>query len=141
MDVGGRGVPLEVLGCHSKVISGVLACRGGPFWWSGCAPGGLRRAVVAKVRLPLSRPPLFLRFWRPKGAEKAAQIDQNRSNMDSNIYELFCLILHKFLKRFLMSFERFLRPWTFENELFGSARCYFSEIHICLTKVVIGQIC
>ena len=53
---GYLGLPLEVLGGHSGVILGVLGC---PFWGSGGAPEGLGRAVVAKVRLPLSRPALF----------------------------------------------------------------------------------
>ena len=55
---GYLGLPLGLLGAHSGVILGVLGCRGGPFWGSGGAPEGLRRAVVAKVRLPLSRPAL-----------------------------------------------------------------------------------
>ena len=56
---GDLGLPLELLGGHSGVILGVLGCRGAPFWRSGGAPETLRRAVVAKVRLPLSRPALF----------------------------------------------------------------------------------
>ena len=52
-------LPLERLGRRLGVVLGGLGCRGAPFWGSGGAPEGLRRAVVAKVRLPLSRPALF----------------------------------------------------------------------------------
>ena len=70
---GYLGLPVEILGGHSGVILGVLGCRGAPFRGSGGAPEGLRRVVVAKVRLPLSRPALFCRFWPPKGDQKASK--------------------------------------------------------------------
>ena len=75
-------VHFEILGCRWgswEAIRGSFwwswGVVGDPFWRSGGAPEGLRRAVVAKVRLPLSRPALFSRFWLPKGAQKAPKME------------------------------------------------------------------
>ena len=48
---------------------------GRPFWGFGGGLGRVWRAVVAKGRLPLSRSPLFERFWSPNGAQEAPKMD------------------------------------------------------------------
>ena len=70
---GRLGLPLDLLRRYLGVSLGVLGGCGVTFWGSGA--GHLRRAVVAKDRLPLSRSLLFNRFWRPKGAQKAFKME------------------------------------------------------------------
>ena len=68
-------LPLERLGRHLGVILGVLRCCGNPFWGSGGAPGRLRRAMAFKDPWCLLGSPYFKRFWRPKGAQKAFNME------------------------------------------------------------------
>ena len=110
-------LPLERLGRHLEIILGVLGCCGGPFWGSGGAPGRLRRAIASKDRWSLLAPPHFKRFWRPKGAQKAPQMELKSVTNGFKNWLTFCLLFYQFLKRFVVIFGRLLGPWTFKNEL------------------------
>ena len=66
---------LAFLGHPWTSIFGSWGGLGRPFWGYGGGLGRVWRAVVAKGRLPLSRPPLFERFWSPNGAQEAPKME------------------------------------------------------------------
>ena len=75
VDFGSLGGHFACLGYRLGCILGLLGCPWDLFWGSNGNLVRLWRAVVAKGRLPLSRSPLFERFWLPKGAQKGPKME------------------------------------------------------------------
>ena len=81
---GSLELPLERLGRHLGVILEVLGCCGGPFWGSGGASGRLRRAMALKDPWSHLASHHFNRFWWPKRAQKAAEMELQRSCVEQS---------------------------------------------------------
>ena len=82
-------------GCHWEIFFEPRGSLGSYFEGLG-PPGRIWRAVVAKDRAPLSRPPLFLRFWRQHGSQKATQTEPKSKNIGPKLDQNIDTVLDSF---------------------------------------------